>query len=256
MTKAVIIEDEDIAVQTLQRLLTEVAPEIQIVAKLQSVEDSVEWFSNNEEPDIVFMDIHLADGLAFHIFDKISIKCPIIFTTAYDQYALKAFQVNSIDYLLKPINKKDLHHALEKLRNLKASNEPTMDAAAIANVLSALQKQEKVYKSYFLIPHKDKLVPLATKDIACFYIDNKMTKVVTYDKQEFYMDHPLDEIMEHLNPEQFFRANRQYIVSHKAIKDISFWFGNKLDISIGVPVPEKIVISKARVAEFKAWYTR
>lgn len=254
--KAVIIEDEAIAVQILERLLKEVAPDLQVVKTLQSVEDSVDWFSNNEEPDLVFMDIHLADGLAFHIFDKITINAPIIFTTAYDQYALQAFQVNSIDYLLKPINKQDLMHALEKHHNLSVSAAPSIDAAAIAKVLSALQKQEKVYKSYFLIPHKDKLMPLATKDIACFYIDNKMTKVITYDKQEYFMDNPLDVIMDQLNPEQFFRANRQYIVSHKSIKDISFWFGNKLDISIGVPVPEKIVISKARVAEFKTWYTR
>jgi two-component system, LytTR family, response regulator LytT len=251
--KAVIVEDEFVAAQNLQRLISQVADDIQVIAVLQSVEESVEWFNLNTAPDVLFLDIHLADGSSFSIFEKVKISCPIIFTTAYDEYALKAFEVNSIDYLLKPINMKSLERAVQKLRGLVATK--TDNADVITNILAAFKESKKVYKSNFLIPHKDKFIPLAVHKIACFYTENKMVKIITEDNQIFHLDSSLEDVYMQLDPAQFYRANRQYIVSHKAIKDISIWFGSKVSINLYVAVPEKIIVSKARVSEFKAWYT-
>ena len=252
--KAVIVEDELIAAQNLQRVIGQVAADIQVIAVLQSVEESVEWFSLNPAPDLVFMDIHLADGSSFGIFEKVQIKSPVMFTTAYDEYARKAFEVNSIDYLLKPINTKNFERAIAKFRHLASTNDNTTDS--IAKLLASYNKTKDAYKTHFLIPHKDKLIPLPVERIACFYIENKMAKIITTDNETFYMDSPLEDLYLQLDPSEFFRANRQYIVSHKAIKDISIWFGSKLSINLIVSVPEKIIVSKARVAEFKVWYTK
>lgn len=251
--KAVIVEDELIASQTLVRMIELVSSDIEIVATLQTVEESIEWFSLNPSPDLVFMDIHLADGPSFAIFEKINIECPIIFTTAYNEYALKAFEVNSIDYLLKPITKDDLGRAISKYKNLTSSKTDNSDTIAS---MMAMLNNKGLYKSHFLIPYKDKLLPLSINDIAFIFSENKMAKVVTFDQKTYHIDSSLEEIMSHLNPEKFFRANRQYIIAHKAIKDISFWFGSKLSVNLTVPVPEKMIVSKARVPEFKKWYTQ
>lgn len=251
--KAVIVEDEFIAAQNLQRLISHAAADIEVITVLQSVEECVEWFSTQPAPDLVFMDIQLADGSSFSIFEKVNISCPVIFTTAYDEYALKAFEVNSIDYLLKPINTKSFERAIAKFRQL-GSNNNKGSAEAIAQLLDVFNKTKDAYKSHFLIPYKDKLVPLQVERIACFYIENKMAKIITTDNESFFLDSSLDELYLQLDPAHFFRANRQYIVAHKAIKDISIWFGSKLFINLLVPVPEKIIVSKARVAEFKTWY--
>lgn len=252
--KAVIVEDEIVAAQNLQRLITQTGEDIQVITVLQTVEESIEWFSLNTSPDLVFMDIHLADGSAFSIFEKVKIACPVIFTTAYDEYALKAFEVNSIDYLLKPINIKTLERAIGKLRNLTSVNTDNTDI--ISTMLASLKQTKEVYKSHFLIPYKDKFIPLAVDNIACIYTENKMAKIVTVDNQTYNMDSTLEDLFIKLNPSQFFRANRQYIVSHKAIKDLSTWFGSKLSINLYITVPDKIIVSKARVPEFKAWYTK
>jgi len=238
--KAVIVEDEFIAAQNLQRLISQVAGDIEVIAILQSVEESVEWFANHPVPDLVFMDIHLADGSSFSIFEKVNISCPIIFTTAYDEYALKAFEVNSIDYLLKPINTKSFERAIAKFRQLASTNDNT--ATSIAKLLDTFKKTKAAYKSHFLIPYKDKLIPLPVERIACFYVENKMAKIITTDNENFFMDSSLEDLYLQLEPTEFFRANRQYIVAHKAIKDISIWFGSKLSINLLVPVPEKIIV--------------
>jgi len=251
---AVIVEDEVVASQKLQRLISQVANDIQVIACLQSVEESIEWFALNAAPDLVFMDIHLADGSAFSIFEKVNVTSPVIFTTAYDEYALKAFEVNSIDYLLKPISTKSLERAIVKLRSRTSTN--SNDTDIIANLLATFKQSKEVYKSHFLIPHKDKFIPLAIDTIACFYTENKMVKIITDDNKTFHMDSTLEDLTSQLDPMQFFRANRQYIVSHNAIKDISIWFGSKLSVNLNVQVPEKIIVSKARVTEFKTWYTK
>ena len=251
--KAVIVEDEIIAAQNLQRLITQANKDIEIIAILQSVEDSVEWFSLNPNPDLVFMDIHLSDGASFTIFEKVQIHAPIIFTTAYDEYALKAFEVNSIDYILKPINIKDLERAIEKFSHYNKTNSGNEEV--IANMLAMFQKNKKVYKSNFLIPHKDKFIPLPVNDIAYIYSENKMAKIVMFDNRTFYENDSLDKMQQQLDPQKFFRANRQFIISHRAIKDITMWFDNKLSVNLSVDIPEKIIVSRTRAGEFKDWYS-
>lgn len=228
--------------------------DIEIVTILQTVEDSIEWLSNNQHPDILFVDIHLADGSSFSIFEKTEVKCPIVFTTAYDEYALKAFEVNSIDYLLKPINKDDLQRALNKYKNLKGEERDLDYKKFVSRFLVETEKVNN-YKEYFLVPERDKLVPLAAKDIAYVYIDLKLIKAVTFSGKIHYLNQNLDEMMNQLNPKMFFRANRQYIVAHDAIKDVSIWFGNKISLNLMIPTEEKIIVSKARVSEFKNWYS-
>ena len=204
-------------------------------------------------PDLVFMDIHLADGSSFAIFEQVQITCPIIFTTAYDEYALKAFEVSSIDYLLKPINRNDLTRAMNKFNALvgeKSNNNEAIDA------LMRQIGMKKNYKSCFLVPERDKLIPLATANIAYFYIDTKTVKAITLDEHTYYMSQTLDDIMLQLNPDDFFRANRQFIVSRKAVKDLTIWFGNKLSLNLSVKIPEQIIISKAKVSEFKNWFSK
>jgi two-component system LytT family response regulator len=248
--KTIIIEDESVAAQALQSLIREINPEIEVVAMLQTIEESVEWFEENTMPDLVFMDIHLADGSSFAIFEKVEITCPIIFTTAYDEYALKAFEVNSIDYLLKPIDKADLERALNKYKNLAAHT----DKASLEGLLTQMGNLKKKYKSCFLIPERDKLIPLATSNIAYIFIDTKTVKAISMDGHTYYLSQTLDDIMAQLDPEVFFRANRQFIISRASVKDLSVWFGNKLAVNLIVPVPEKIIVSKARVGEFKNWF--
>lgn len=251
--KAVIIEDEKIAADLLKNLICQLDEDIEVVTVLQTVEDSIEWLENNQHPDILFVDIHLADGSSFSIFEKTEVKCPIVFTTAYDEYSLKAFEVNSIDYLLKPINKVDLQRALNKYKNLRSHD---IDYKDFVNRFLSGAKNVDNYKEYFLVPERDKLIPLAAKDIAYVYIDLKLIKAVTYSGKVYYLNQNLDEMMNQLNTKMFFRANRQYIVSHDAIKDISIWFGNKISLNLVMPTEEKIIVSKARVSEFKNWYTR
>ena len=252
--RAVIIEDEKIAADSLKNLICQLDENIEVVAMLQTVEDSVEWLDNNKHPDILFVDIHLADGSSFSIFEKTEVKCPIVFTTAYDEYALKAFEVNSIDYLLKPINKEDLQRSLNKYNNLKGKDRD-WDYKKFVSRFFADKEKINNYKEYFLVPERDKLVPLAAKDIAYIYIDLKLIKAVTFSGKIYYLNQNLDEMMNQLNPKMFFRANRQYIIAHDAIKDISIWFGNKISLNLTISTEEKIIVSKARVSEFKNWYS-
>jgi Response regulator of the LytR/AlgR family len=197
------------------------------------------------------MDIHLADGSAFEIFERTTIKCPVIFTTAYDEYALKAFKVNSIDYLLKPISTSAVEKALDKLKSLSNNNMP----GEIQELLASFKKQPN-YKSNFLVPGKgDKLIPLSADNIAYIYIESGITRIRTTDEKTYVMEENLDELMQVLNPNQFFRANRQFIVARNAVKDIDLWFNNRLSINMTISVPEKIIVSKARNTEFKEWFT-
>ncbi|MDR1720060.1 MAG: LytTR family DNA-binding domain-containing protein [Dysgonamonadaceae bacterium] len=249
-----IIEDEIVAAQALQTLILEINPEIRILAVLQSIDESLEWLQLNPQPDLLFVDIHLADGSAFTLFEKTTVSCPIIFTTAYDEYALKAFEVNSIDYLLKPINKKALERAIRKFEHFNFHSSDNIDL--INKLLTDIKRHAVNYKTYFLVPLKDKLIPLAVSDIAYIYIDTKMIKAVSFSGPTYYLDLTLDTLMLQLNPDLFFRANRQYIIAHKAIKDISLWFGSKISVNLILPTPERIIISKARVGEFKRWFAK
>ena len=251
--RVVIVEDEIIAAQTLSRLVREIRADLEIATVLQSVEESVEWFSQHPAPDLVFMDIHLADGSSFGIFDQVRIDCPIIFTTAYNEYALEAFEVNGIDYILKPINKSRLSQALLKFGNFTYKSD---NGRLISELAASLREKQNRHKTHFLIPHRDKLLPIAVENIACFCAESKIARLQTFDGQHYQLDYSLEELMKHLDPGQFFRVNRQYIVAHRAIRDLSVWFGGKLSVNLSVPTEERVIVSKARASEFKAWYTR
>lgn len=252
MIRALIVEDEILAAENLIKILQDIG-NLDIIGILDSVDETVQWFRQNDAPEILFLDIHLADGSSFEIFDKIEVNCPVIFTTAYDEYALKAFKVNSIDYLLKPLELTAVQHALEKHRKLTlASSGAGKD---LHNLISWFKKQSS-FKSNFLIPAKgDKLIPLNADDVLYFHIDYGTVKAFTTEGRSYNMDKTLDELSEMLNPGLFFRANRQYIISRKAIKDIDFWFNSRLSVNLKIATPEKILISKVRIPEFKSWFS-
>jgi two-component system LytT family response regulator len=248
--KALIVEDEMLAARNLMAVLDEIGT-IKVIATLDSIVETVEWFNNNPPPDLMFLDIHLADGSAFEIFDRIQVRCPVIFTTAYDEYALKAFKVNSIDYLLKPIDTSAVQQALKKLRGLSAVNSFQAD---LQHLISTFKKAS-AFKTHFLVPVKgDKLLPVQTNEIAYFFIDAGLVKAQTFDERNFRFEFTLDELEEMLDPGHFFRANRQFIISRPAIKDIDLWFNSRLSLNLKVPVPEKILISKARIPVFRKWF--
>lgn len=249
--KVLIIEDEVLASKHLKQILDGIG-NMEVVNTLESISETIEWFGNNPQPEIVFMDIHLADGLAFEIFNHVNISCPIIFTTAYDEYALRAFKVNSVDYLLKPVEASDIQAALKKLETLAGSG---IMQNTLTGLIDFFRKEQK-YKTHLLIPAKgDKLVPVRTSDLACFYIDSGMVKAMTLDSRIYHIDNTLDEISEMLDPGHFFRANRQFIISRDAIKDVGLWFGGRLSLNLKVDTSCKIILSKARVPEFKAWFS-
>lgn len=252
--KVLIIEDEQLNAERLRLLIGKYLPEAEILNHLQSVTESVEWFRENSPPDIVFLDIHLADGSAFSIFEKIKINSPIIFTTAYDEYALKSFEVNSIDYLLKPIEHTAFQRAMDKLRSLRHTN--SLPDSTLFNKLSDMIKENKgIYKSSLLVAMGDKFIPLSVKEIAYLYVENKNVNAIHISGKKYVIHSSLDDIWKQLNPEHFYRANRQYIISRWGIKDISLWFGNRMTVNMKNPSPERIIISRTHVQQFKQWLT-
>ena len=249
--KTLIIEDEKAALRNLKAAMKEVDADFEIVGETDSVTGTLEWFASHPMPELVFMDIHLADGSAFGIFEQADITCPIIFTTAYDEYALQAFRVNSIAYLLKPISSSDLQKAIDKLKMLEGAVQPTIDFQAVMHAL----KREESYKTHFLVPVKgDRFVPVSVEQISYFYIDGGAVKAVTQSAEIFDFQQTLDELVEQLNPRQFFRANRQYIIAHKAITGVSLWFGGRMVLQLSPAANERVIISKARVPAFKEWF--
>jgi len=244
-----IIEDEELAVRNLESIFREIG-NITPIAVLESIADTVEWFTMNEDPDLVFLDIHLADGSAFEIFKLIDINCPVIFTTAYDEYALQAFKVNSIDYLLKPVDVAAVKKALGKLKNITKGNVSNEMKRLLSNLRPVTE-----YKTHFLVSQKgDKLVPLIANDIAYIYIELNIVKAVTFEVKTFIMQYTMDELLGMLNPKDFYKANRQFVIARKAIKDIDLWFNNRLSINLKPAAPEKILVSKARITDFKMWF--
>lgn len=248
--KVLIIEDETAAARNLQSMLESIEPDIKVVGITESIIDTLDWFAENPMPDIVFMDIHIADGESFRIFDSVDISAPIIFTTAYDQYALEAFKVNSIDYLLKPLKEEDLQRAMDKWRRITHT-----ERNEYRHRIDTMISEQHQRSDMFLVHVKDKIVPLQAADIAYFYTSNERVTAHLLDGTSLPMDKTLEALQSSLSEHDFFRANRQFIVARKAVKDISVWFGSRLSLNLTVEIPERIVISKARVPEFKRWLT-
>ena len=254
MKKVLIIEDETAAAVNLQAILCKVLPQHEVITILESVEEAVEFFEDESQPspDLVFLDIHLADGESFRIFDKVEITSPIIFTTAYDEYALRAFKVNSIDYILKPIKEDDLKRAIEKLSLLSGAERS--EYSSRVKEMAEVQREERGENQHvFLVHYKDKIIPLSIEDVAYFYTSNEKVTATTYSGEKYQVDRTLELLQGSLPVNNFFRANRQFIVSREAVKDIVVWFGSRLALNLKVETPEKIIISKARAPEFKQW---
>lgn len=254
--KIVIIEDEKAAANNLVRLISDNIAQHEIVAILDSISESVEWFENNEMPDLVFMDIHLADGSSFEIFKEVEINCPIIFTTAFDEYALKAFKVNSIDYLLKPISTPNFKKAMDKFHLFYEKDEVRKQDSNNQEIVKLLKSFEQPqYKTCFLVNHKGtRIVPLSTLSIAFFYVQDGSIFATSNTNETYPINHSLDELSKLLDPSQFYRINRQFIISKLYIDSMELWFNNRMLINMKIPTPEKIIVSKNKVGEFKEWF--
>jgi two-component system response regulator LytT len=246
--KVLILEDETLAAEKLEATLMELQPEWQVVSRIKSISSAVEWLESNPHPDLIISDIRLLDGLCFEIFAKVKVEKPVIFTTAYDQYAIRAFEVNSIDYLLKPVQKEKLQAALAKLQLPKEPPLPDYN-----EVLNFIKSNKQSYKSRFMVRLGQRIVAVPSEKIAYFYSENKLTYIVTLDGKKFPIDQPLDELMDLLDPKRFFRANRQFIVAFDSIAEIHPYFKGRIKIMLQPKSDEEVVISSDRSPDFKKW---
>ena len=245
--RILIVEDETVAYENLVDIISEINPSIKIAGNTESISQTVDWLQTNPAPDLILMDIHLSDGSAFAIFQAITVETPIIFTTAYDEYAIDAFKVNSIDYLLKPIKPDELNMAFTKFSKLTR-----MEVKEQITHIRHLSFQN-IHKDKLLIPYKDKLLPINVNDISCFYTTNKHTFVYLKNGDNYSYSKTLEQIVTTLNPVDFIRANKQFIIARDSVKNITIWFDNRLLISLDINTPESIYISKNKAADFKSW---
>ncbi len=264
-----IVEDEELAVRKLRKLVAEVDPGLAVQGVTGSIEDSVSWLQDNPAPDLIFMDIELADGQSFEIFDQVDVRSRVIFTTSYDEYALQAFKVNSIDYLLKPIQKEDLQRSLKKLRDLAPATNPTESAPAVQSIniekllreLQAGNSQAwsegrtpgKEHRKRFLVKQGQKLLSVEVGDILYFYTDERFSFFRTRTGQKFLVDYTLDELADSLDPVQFFRVNRGLILTHGAVEQIQPYFGNRLALTLKPAFDKEALVSREKVSDFKNW---
>jgi len=247
--RALIIEDEPLAADRLAGMLQRMEPGIEITSGIDSVKSAVRWFRDNSEPDVVFLDIQLADGISFEIFDQVKISAPIIFTTAYDEYAIKAFKVNSIDYLLKPINKADLEGALNKFKSIERPNISGLNLSELARYLQS----ENNYKKRFVVKMGEHLKTIESEQISVFYSQDKTTFLITNEGKKFYLDYTLDELNNIVDPAHFFRINRKYIINVKAIKDVVTFSSSRLKIELDAYNADDVIVSRDRVKPFRDW---
>ncbi len=254
MIRCVIIEDEPVTARNLEHTIGEADADTKVVTRLDSVQQSVEWLQANPEGyDLLFMDIRLTDGLSFRIFEQVTVNSPVVFTTAYDDYALQAFKANGIDYILKPFEKPELEAALQKFRMLKGQAELQDHHAQLQQTAEVFRQLSPGYKQSFLVHLRDKLIPVATKDIAWFYTANETSWAYTFDKRKFTVEFTLEQLLQQLSPQDFFRANRQCIIQRRAITEVEFYFNGRLLLKSEPATEDNVLISKARVPEFKAW---
>lgn len=252
--RLIIIEDERPAASRLQKLLLEAEPAAQVLDVIDSVEDAAEWFAGGQPLDLAFMDIQLADGLSFDIFKRVEVSVPVIFTTAFDQYALRAFKSNGIDYLLKPVDPADLRLALDKFRRMQggagAPPAPALDA-----LLRMVQdaRAPRRYRERFLIKQGDQLRYVPTTDAAYFQADAGYVSLVTHEGQRLLLDQSLETIAEELDPQAFFQISRQCIVSLRAIAKIHTWHNSRLRLDLSPVSKQEVIVSRDRVRDFKGW---
>jgi DNA-binding LytR/AlgR family response regulator len=255
--KAVIIEDESLIARELKNKIAEVAPDVNIVETLPSLKTSRKWFMENAEPDLIFADIQLSDGVSFELFEKFELKCPVIFTTAYDEYAIRAFKVNGVDYLLKPVDIGELKNAVDKCRNM-LQQKPALPST-LQELMQVLQNPSagtKLYKEKFLVKIRHNWLPVLTKDIACFIREN-LNYLITFSGDKYILDYvTLEEIEELLDPALFYRANRQSIVHVDAIQNIKSHENQKLTLTLKAPLKMEQDVSREKAPAFKKWMDR
>lgn len=249
-----IIEDEPQAAQRIETLVRELLPNARVLDKIDSVKKSVHWFKNNPSPDLTLMDIQLADGTSFQIFEQCEVKCPVIFTTAYDEYALKAFKVNSIDYILKPVDKNDLQLALRKLESLTNSSDGTKKL--LSSIGEVVQRLSKKYKERFVIKVGEHLRTIEVKDILYFHSQDKATFCCTTDNRNHILDFTLEQLEEMIDPNAYFRVNRKYFVRAEAIQDIISYTNSRLRLVLRNSTDSDVIVARERVQEFKQWLDR
>jgi two-component system, LytTR family, response regulator LytT len=248
--KIAIIEDEEMAVQQLKSQLLQLVANAEFVAVIDTVAEAVAWLRTRPAVEVIFMDIHLADGSCFALFQQVNVEIPVIFTTAYDQYAIQAFEAYSIDYLLKPVRRERLQQAIDKFRRL--TSQQLLQEQQLPYITRALTKAPS-YKRHFLIPYKDRLIPVQANDFAWFEIKGGVVRGITFDKKYWLLDESLDELTDALSPETFYRANRQFLISRKAIQEIEYYYHGRFCLHL-LPNPEEpVLISKAKAGKFREW---
>ena len=252
-----LIEDEELTARKMQRLLAEVAPEARVAGLAGSIEASVAWLQANPAPDLILMDIELADGQSFQIFNRTPVASPVIFTTAYDEYAIQAFKVHSIDYLLKPVKEEDLRKSLAKLRDLKRilHGGPEALPPSLARLLGQLAPPPPppTYRDRFMIKQGQRLFTVPVEAVAYFFSRNKLSFLKTHEGHEWMVDYNLDELDQMLDGRQFFRLNRQVIAGLRAVDKVHLYFNHKLKIQLLPPFEEEVFVSREKAGEFKAW---
>jgi len=244
-----IIEDEAKAARGIIKILAEIDNTIKIVAVIESVKDALAWFKENEQPDLIFSDIQLSDGLCFDIYQNIKMTSPIVFCTAFDEYLMQAFDTCAISYLLKPVSREKIENALDKYQAMQTS----FHDSSIDKLMTYLKP---AYKSVLLINYKEKIIPIQTKDIAFFHWDENALSLTTLKGQKYIHSGSVDEMERLLDPALFFRANRQYLINRDAIREIERFFARKLTVKLTVDTPESIVIGKTKAADFLKWVTK
>ncbi|MGG9964199.1 LytR/AlgR family response regulator transcription factor [Ferruginibacter sp. SUN106] len=247
-----IVEDEELAVKKLQKTLLSVSTSATIAGVTDSIKSTVEWLQENPQPDLILMDIELADGQSFEIFNLTEVKSPVIFTTSYDEYALKAFKVNSVDYLLKPIQKEELQAALTKFQKIKGNSNADINIEVLVKELQQ-KLQPKEYRKRFLVKHGQKLVSVEIDEIAYFYSDGRLNFFKTQDNKKFVVDYTMDELEDMLEPEKYFRISRSFYVSVNSIDKIDDYFGNRLILQLKPAVDKEALVSREKVTDFKKW---
>lgn len=251
-----IVEDESLAVEKLCSTLAAVEPAAAVVGTAGSIKATVRWLQTQPAPDLILMDIELSDGQSFDIFRQVTVTSPVIFTTSYDEYAIKAFKVNSVDYLLKPVEEEDLKAAMQKFKNLHQLRTTTQSALDVESIIKELQAQlkEPVYRDRFLVKLGLRFVAVDVSEIAYFFVDGRLTYFTTWDSKKYVLDYTLDEVENMLNPRLFFRASRSCVVHLRAVAQMHNYFNGKIKLQLK-PETQKddVVISKERTSEFKRW---
>lgn len=249
--KVLVVEDEKSAAKRIISLLHEVDPQIEVLQVLDTIKKTVEWFMAHRAPDLLFLDIQLADGLSFDIFDKVEISCPVIFTTAYDQYALKAFEVYSLDYLLKPIDRKKLIRAIDKYNKIIGPIDNKLDSTILQNALEMIQG--KSFKERFIVKYGEHIKSIPTDQICCFFSEEKISFLKSYDGRKFVVDYTIEQIESLIDPAQFFRINRKYIINVEAIEDVVIYSNSRLKLIVKHFHNMDMIVAREKVQSFKRW---